>query len=494
MARQVEAGKAVVRVEANRSRLAAGLAAAQKQLGTFAKGAARVGGIGAIGATAILAPMVGIAKSFADTGSALDDMSQRTGASVESLSGIGYAAKMSGSSIEDVEKGIRTMQKGIAAGDPIFTQLGINFEDLKSQSPDEQFKTIADKIANIEDPALKASMAMQVFGKSGADLVPLLSSGSDGIDELAKRGESLGAVMSGEQAQSAAILGDSIDMVSEAFGGLVNTIGAQMAPAFTAFLAGVTYAINYIRQWVSELDFLKGPVFKGVMDAMSGGDFKLAAQIMWEGLQVAWVEGTTGLAVAWDQWMNGLLGRLDKFIAEFRSRWNDVSGWLADRMLEAYGQFDGSFDANMAKQIRAEDTKRQNKSFADGAANRAAGRDSAAEAKNNERAKRMADIQGQLAASVAKAAKAAEGATKMVTDNVNAPDLEDLKIDAEKASSDSVDKGSRDVGTFSGFAAAMLGQGGRSVDLDILAESKTQSTLLGKVLAELQNQKGAAFA
>jgi hypothetical protein len=40
----------------------------------------------------------------------------------------------------------------------------------------------------------------------------------------------------------------------------------------------------------------------------------------------------------------------------------------------------------------------------------------------------------------------------------------------------------------------MLGQGGRSVDLDILAESKTQSTLLGKMLTELQNQKGAAFA
>jgi hypothetical protein len=493
MARQVEAGKAVVRVEANRSRLASGLAAAQKQLNTFAKGAARLGGIGAIGATAILAPMVGIAKSFADTGGALDDMSQRTGASVESLSGIGYAAKMSGSSIEDVEKGIRTMQKGIVAGDPIFAQLGINFEDLKSQSPDEQFKSIADKIANIEDPALKASMAMQVFGKSGADLVPLLSSGSDGIDELAKRGESLGAVMSGEQAQSAAILGDSIDMVSEAFGGLVNTIGAQMAPAFTAFLAGVTYAINYIRQWVSELDFLKGPVFKGVMDAMSGGDFKLAAQIMWEGLQVAWVEGTTGLAVAWDQWMNGLIGRLDKFIAEFRSRWNDVSGWLADRMLEAYGQFDGSFDAEMAKQMRSEDTKRQNKSFADGAANRAAGRDSAAEAKNNERAKRMADIQGQLAASVAKAAKAAEGATKMVADQVNAPDFEELKIDAEKASNESVDKGSRDFGTFSGFAAAMLGQSETSREKEILDENKRQSALLAQMLARMTATNIGAF-
>jgi hypothetical protein len=38
----------------------------------------------------------------------------------------------------------------------------------------------------------------------------------------------------------------------------------------------------------------------------------------------------------------------------------------------------------------------------------------------------------------------------------------------------------------------MLGQGGRSVDLDILAESKAQSQLLGKVLAELQKQKGFA--
>ena len=120
MSGQIEAGKAVVRVEANRSRLGAGLAAAQKQLQSFAAGAAKIGAVGLGGAAAVLAPLTAAVKQFADTGSQLDDMSQRTGASVEALSGLGYAAKMSGAELEDVEKGLRTMQKGLAAGDEGF--------------------------------------------------------------------------------------------------------------------------------------------------------------------------------------------------------------------------------------------------------------------------------------------------------------------------------------------------------------------------------------
>jgi hypothetical protein len=495
MARQIEAGKAVVSVEANRSRLAAGLAAAQKQLGTFAKGAARLGRTAGVGIAGLIVPLIATARSFKNAGGELDDMSQRTGASVEALSGLGYAAQMSGSSINDIEKGIRTMQREIAAGGPVIAKLGIDLEDLKTKSPDEQFKTIADQIAKIEDPALKSSMAMEVFGKSGADLVPLLSGGSDGINDLAKQGEALGAVMSGKQAQSAAILGDSVDMVTTSFKGLINTIGAKMAPAITAYLAGVTYSINLLRKWIAELELLAGPVWQGVMNAMSSGDFAMAAEIMFDQLNIVFVESTIGMAVLWDEWLNGLLGAVDQFIATFRSKWNDVNGWLADRMLEAYGQFDGTFDAEMAKQTRAEDTQRQNKSFAAGAANRAAGRSTAAEAKNAARTLQLQQAQGALAYNLARAAEAAEkAAMKPPPETVNAPEIEELIVEAEGVSSDSVEKGSRDVGTFSGFAAAMLGQGGRSVDLDILAESKQQSALLGKVLAELQNQKGAAFA
>jgi TP901 family phage tail tape measure protein len=593
MSREIQAGRASVFIEANRKRLAAGLAAAQKQLQTFAAGAAKVGAGALAGSAAMFAPMAAAVKHFADTGGALDDMAQRTGASVEALSGLGYAAQMSGSSLEDVEKGIRKVQQGVSAGSSVFGELGLSIESLQSMSPDQQFAAIADKLAAIENPGERAAKAMEVFGKSGANLLPLLSTGSKGIEELTEQAAANGAVMSGEQAQSAAALGDAIDGVGISFGGLVNTIGAQLAPVLTTILGLVTYAINRSREWIAAnqgivitigvvaavlavlgaglvtaaglayglsvaiaavgavasavgtvlgvlgtiltggigvaiaavviglaglgayllytsntggaaMDWLSGkfqmlsdiagPVFKGIQDAMAGGNLGLAAEIAWQGIQLAWSKGTADIRAAWDQWFNGLLQKADEFIVQFRSKWNDVSGWLADRMLEAYGTFDSSFDAETAKQMRREDTNRQNNSFAAGVQDRAAGRDAAAKEAEQKRMEAIAALEEKLAANVAKAASeaatAAERSEKASQGVFDPEDMPETDKPTGRDSNQSLETDtSANVGTSSGFAAALMGMGGGpSVDLELLAESKKQSEYLGELLAQAEQQ------
>lgn len=585
-----EAGRATVVVEANRSRLAAGLAAAKKQLSAFAASAASIGNSAKLGVGAVLgAGGVGVAiKAFADAGSAIDDIAQRTGASAEAISGLGYAAKMSGASIEDIEKGIRKMQQGIAGGSDALTALGLDPATLSAASPEEQFSMIADKIAQISDPAERVTAAMEIFGKSGANLLPLLSTGSKGIDALRKEAKELGAEMSGEDAAAAALLGDTIDQLGTSFSGLVNTIGATVAPIFTTVLQIMTHGVVQVKSFIAAnkglviaivlgaaalgmlgagfitaaalayglsvaigvvtsvsaaagtvmgvlgtiltggvgvaiaavvvgliglagyfaytsgaggkamdwlgskfqmLSDIVGPVFKGIQDAMSGGNFSLAAEILWLGLQVAWTKGTADLRAGWDSWLNGMLGAVDNFIVKFRQRWNDVSGYLADRMLEAYAVFDEGFDVEMAKQIRNEDTKRQNQSFASGAADRAAGRNAAAEANIADREKKIAELEAALAASTAQAASVAAEAADSVT-----------KIDKSLGQGDDENKGPPDPptpaqadntlgkasdsmrGTMSGFAAALMGQSGSfDLDAEMLAESKAQTQYLAEM-------------
>lgn len=586
MAGQIEAGKAVVRVEANRSRLAAGLAAAQKQLQSFAAGAAKIGAIGLGGAAAVLAPLTAAVKQFADTGSQLDDMSQRTGASVEALSGLGYAAKMSGAELEDVEKGLRTMQQGLAAGDEGFGELGISISKLKGFAPEDQMRMIANEIAKIENPADRAAAAMGIFGKSGANLLPMLQQGAKGIDMLVAEADALGVVMSGEDANAAAVLGDSIDKMTISAGSLVNTIGAQLAPAFTAVLAVVTYFITTARDWIAAnqgvvltiaavaavvgvlgaglvtaagvayglsvaigvvgtvasavgsilsilagvlsgglaaapliviaalaaltgyliyasgagsqalewlsskftmLSEIAGPVFKGIQDAMSGGDFTLAATILWEGLQLAWIKGTADIASTFRTSLNSMLGVLDGWMANFRSRWNDVSGWIADRMLELQGQFDSSFDVEMAKKFRAEDTKRQNQGFAGGVKDRAAGRDAAAQAAEQATKDRILALEGKLAESLAKAVTVADQAEakKLEVAKYIAPEESDYKSDINEAYKS---KSPENLGTSSGFAAmlqSMSGGAALSLDQQMYTEAKVQSKLLGKIVNQM---------
>ena len=562
MSGQIEAGKAVVRVEANRSRLAAGLAAAQKELRTFASNAAKIGGGAFAAGAAVLAPLTAAVKHFADTGSQLDDMSQRTGASVEALSGLGYAAKMSGAELVDVEKGLRSMQKGLAAGDDGFADLGISIEKLKGFAPEDQMRMIADEIAKLENPADRAAASMKIFGKSNANLLPMLAQGAKGIDSLVAEADALGVVMSGEDASAAGVLGDSIDKVTSSAGSLVNTLAAQLAPAFTAALAIVTYGITVARDWIATnqgvvlsvagvavavvalgaamvvaggiayglslaigafgaapllavaaltaltsyliyasgaggeaLDFLgekftmlseiAGPVFKGIQDAMAGGDFTLAATILWEGLQIAWIKGTAEIASTFRTVLNSMMGMLDGWIASFRSKWNDVSGGIADMMLDLMGTFDKSFDSEGAKKIRREDTKRQNQGFAGGVKDRAAGRDAAALAAEQAGKERIAALEASLAESLAKAVTVADAAEakKLAIAGYKKP-----KDDEGDGTAAFKTKGPENLGTSSGFVAMLQSMSGGmalSLDQQMYTEAKVQSALLGKILENM---------
>src|SRR4051812_7550214 len=110
---KIRAGKAFVEAGMDDSKLEAALKSSAKKLKAW--GAAITGAglkIGAFGA-ALMAPLLGAAKLFADTGSAYNDMSQRTGASVEALSELGYAAKLSGTDLETLEGGLRKMSRTI---------------------------------------------------------------------------------------------------------------------------------------------------------------------------------------------------------------------------------------------------------------------------------------------------------------------------------------------------------------------------------------------
>ena len=213
----------------------------------------------AIAGSVAVTGLVALAKGFADAGSAVDDMAQRTGMTAEAVSSLGYAAKLSGTDIGTLEKGVRKMQVGIAdaaAGVPgaadKFAALGLRVEDLAKMSPDEQFIAIADKLSMIQDPALKSAAAMEYFGKAGADLVPMLSGGSEEIRRLQAEASELGQTMSGEDAAAAAKLGDVFDRLLGVIGGLQNRIGAALAPLLTTVGEKIISVVSTVSNWIAE--------------------------------------------------------------------------------------------------------------------------------------------------------------------------------------------------------------------------------------------------
>ena len=237
--RNIKAGSAYVEVGI-RSRVAAGAKQVEADLKQLGGKVAGVGRSLVTLATAAAAPLAGMTLSFASAGDNLDKMSKRTGVGVKALSELAFAAEQSGASLDSVEKGIRGMQRsllnaemGSKAANDALSALGLSVEDLAGMSPEDQFTMIADAIAGVEDPSKRAALSMQLFGRAGSELLPMMNENADGIANLRKEANELGRTMTEEDAKSAAELTDAMNRVKSVLIGVKNQIGAALAPAMT---------------------------------------------------------------------------------------------------------------------------------------------------------------------------------------------------------------------------------------------------------------------
>ena len=303
----IRAGGAYVELYGKNAALKQTLQASTQDVQKWAQQISGLGiGLSAIG-TAVLAPLAAAGKAFADQGGMLDDLSQRTGASAEALSGLQYAAELTGTGIEDLAGGFRKLAQtvdsaltGNQAAVDLFSSLGLTLDDLKGKKPEEIFSLLADRIAAIDDPIRRSALAMDLFGKSGDRLLPMLVNGSAGLESLKREARDLGLVMSGEDIAAAAEFGDSLDRAWAACRGFAVTVGGALAPAlqagadlFVALSKGTREFIKENPGLVTALA-LGGAAILGVGVALAG----LSMTITFVGTAIAGLTGLFGIAAA----------------------------------------------------------------------------------------------------------------------------------------------------------------------------------------------------
>ena len=183
-----------------------GLTSMAKSLGGLKKGAENASGglqsmltsagglSGALGSLVPLVSGVGLAamaKGAIDAADNMNDLSQKTGVSVERLSQFDQAAKMSGTTLEAVGGAMVKLGRNLAESDTgpaaqALKQLGISATDAngKLKTTDQVVLDVADRFAKMPDGAQKSALAIQLFGKSGADMIPLLNGGRKAVESL----------------------------------------------------------------------------------------------------------------------------------------------------------------------------------------------------------------------------------------------------------------------------------------------------------------------
>jgi hypothetical protein len=349
----VKAGEAYVEVFSDDTPLVRGMkglgaklqstGASIENIGTTAVKAGA--GITALGA-AVVGPLAAATKAFASAGDALNKMSARTGVSAQALSELGFAAEQSGADLGAVETSVARMQRAITeAGDgsqamaDTFAAIGLNVQRLQQLTPDQQFQEIAAAIARIPDPTQRAARAMEIFGRSGTKLLPLITSD---IAALRNEARELGITIGDEDAQAAANLGDAMNRVGRSVKAVFLQMGAAVAPTVTKVLDTVKDITSAVARWISqnrELVTVVGAVGVGLVavgtavTSVGGGIVAIGLAIKGAGIALtalagvvsaigapvlAVVAGVTalGAGVAYVAHQAGLLGPAFEFLRE----------------------------------------------------------------------------------------------------------------------------------------------------------------------------------
>jgi len=163
-----------------------------------------IGGVAAaIAGSVIVGGLAAIVKKSIDAGDELFNLQAKTGIAANALIGIGNAAKLADVDMATLGKGITKLNvnlvKAAEGNEDLarkFQALGVNVKTAEGKiiPADQALKKIADRFADMPDGAQKTAAAVALFGKAGADLIPLLNEGAASMDKFSyKIGEDFAA-------------------------------------------------------------------------------------------------------------------------------------------------------------------------------------------------------------------------------------------------------------------------------------------------------------
>lgn len=269
-----------------------------KMAGAVAVGQAAVNAFGTV-LNGVFSAAKNVVDGFSaalDLGGTLSDLSASTGETAGNLLILQRAFDNTGSGADAVGPALAKLQNNIfGAGEDskaaaaAFARMGISMDEMAGKTPTEQLALVASGITGIEDPTKRAATAIDIFGKSGAQLLPLLTNFSGEMDEARATVGSLAEIMD-RRANVFDAVGDRFLIIQQKVRDFAAGILDKALPAIDAITAALSridaaaIGQNLANAFLGGEKAMKG--FQAAVDAISIGQVGLAFQTFWESLKL----------------------------------------------------------------------------------------------------------------------------------------------------------------------------------------------------------------
>ena len=185
------------------SKLGSGLKSAAK-LATTAFAAISGAAVAATGA------FISGAKEVAEYGDNIDKMSQKMGMSAEAYQEWDAVMQHSGTSMETMKAGMKTLANAVESGNEAFQRIGLTQEELAKMSQEDIFAATIEGLQNVEDVTERTYLAGQLLGRGATELGALLNTSAEETQAMRDRVHELGGVMSDEAVKASARFQDNL--------------------------------------------------------------------------------------------------------------------------------------------------------------------------------------------------------------------------------------------------------------------------------------------
>lgn len=201
-----------------------------------------IGGAAMAAFATVKAATYAMAVETAGYGDELVKASQKTGIAVEQLSALRFAADLSDVSFDSLVGGLGKFAKGLAGLQNTTGQQGKAFAALgiETRNADGSIRpmhdlllSVAERFSKTRDGAEKTAVAMSLFGRGGAALIPLLNEGSAGIGRMEEQAAALGMTFSEKDALAASEFHDSLKVLHAGMLGFEFSVGKKVIPTLT---------------------------------------------------------------------------------------------------------------------------------------------------------------------------------------------------------------------------------------------------------------------
>lgn len=196
----------------------------------------------------------GIAELTLETiqfGDELSKAAVKTNTGANAISELAFAARQANvdlpelvSSLDKMEKSISSAATGTGKSNAAFEALGISLDQIRKLSPDQQFAEIANQINKLKDPTDKARAAIELFGRAGADMLPLFAEGAEGIAKAREQAVQFGQSFDSDQLKKLSDASDSVRNLKESFSALATAATATIAGPLAKFFDSITNIVT----------------------------------------------------------------------------------------------------------------------------------------------------------------------------------------------------------------------------------------------------------